>query len=95
MARKSYSKEFRESAVKMVTEQQRRVPEAAKNLGVLEATLRYWLKMHRQRTGTGQAAEDRALRKKVRELEAENQKLRLEREILKKAAAFFAKEQHP
>ena len=93
--KKSYSKEFRESAVKMVLEQKRTVPEAAGNLGVLDTTLRYWLKAHRRGAGTTDAAEDRALRKKVRELEAENQKLRLEREILKKAAAFFAKEQHP
>ena len=95
MARKSYGKEFRESAVKMVTEQKRTVPEAAKNLGVLESTLRYWLKADRQRSGVADTVEEKALRKKVRELEAENQKLRLEREILKKAAAFFAKEQQP
>ena len=95
MARKSYSKEFRESAVKMVLEQKRTVTDAAKNLGVLEQTLRYWLKAHRQSVGTADSAEEKALRKRNRELEAENQKLRLEREILKKAAAFFAKEQHP
>ena len=95
MARKVYSKEFRESAVKMVTEQKRTVAEAAKNLGVLETTLRYWIKLHRRDSGTADAAEEKTLRKKVRELEAENQKLRLEREILKKAAAFFAREQRP
>jgi transposase len=95
MARKSYGKEFRESAVKMVIEQERTVAEAAKNLGVQEGTLRYWLKVQRQRSGVAQTGEEKALRKRNRELEAENQKLRLEREILKKAAAFFAKEQHP
>jgi transposase len=95
MARKSYSKEFRESAVKMVLEQRRTVAEAAKNLGVQEGTLRYWLKAHRQRSGAAETLEEKALRKRNRELEAENQKLRLEREILKKAAAFFAKEQQP
>jgi transposase len=95
MARKAYSKEFRESAVKMVLEQRRAVPEAARNLGVLESTLRYWLKTQKQRSGVAESGEEKALRKRNRELEAENQKLRLEREILKKAAAFFAKEQHP
>ena len=95
MARKAYSKEFRESAVKMVLEQKRTVPEAARNLGVQEGTLRYWLKTHRQRSGVAESGEEKALRKRNRELEAENQKLRLEREILKKAAAFFAQEQHP
>ena len=95
MARKVYSREFRESAVRMVLEQRRTVPEAAKNLGVLPTTLRFWLKQHRLSASGAEAVEERALRKKVRELEAENQKLRLEREILKKAAAFFAKEQRP
>lgn len=95
MARKAYSKEFRESAVKMVLEQRRTVPEAARNLGVQQSTLRYWLKASRQRSGVAESVEEKALRKRNRELEAENQKLKLEREILKKAAAFFAKEQHP
>ena len=95
MARKSYSREFRESAVKMVLEQKRTVAQAAENLGVQEGTLRYWLKAHRQSVGAADSTEEKALRKRNRELEAENQKLKLEREILKKAAAFFAKEQHP
>jgi transposase len=95
MARQEYSEEFRESAVKMVLEQKRTVAAAAKNLGVLPTTLRFWIKRHRERTGAAEVAEERALRKRIRELEAENQKLRLEREILKKAAAFFAKEQRP
>ena len=95
MARNTYTPEFRESAVKMVIEQKRPVSEAARNLGVLPNTLRYWIKTHRQGTGTADVAEDKALRRKVRALEAENQKLKLEREILKKAAAYFAKDHHP
>ena len=95
MARKVYSQEFRESAVRMVVDQKRDVAEAAKNLGVQAGTLRYWVKQHRRGLGVADAAEEKTLRRKVRELEAENQKLRLEREILKKAAAFFAKEQRP
>lgn len=95
MARKAYSQEFRESAVQMVLEQKRTVPEAAANLGVEVGTLRCWLKRYRRPSSTADLAEDKALRKKVRELEAENQRLRLEREILKKAAAFFAKEHQP
>lgn len=95
MARKAYGKEFRESAVKMVLDQKRTVTDAAKNLGVQASTLRYWLKTQRQQAGVAESGEEKILRKRNRELEAENQKLRLEREILKKAAAFFAKEQHP
>ena len=95
MARKAYTREFRESAIKMVIEQKRSVKDAAKNLGVLPTTLRYWIKVHRQEIAANEAPEEKALRRKVRELEAENQKLKIEREILKKAAAYFAKEQHP
>ncbi len=95
MARKTYSKEFRESAVKMVAEQRRPLSEAAKNLGVLPTTLRSWVKARGLDAGTADAAEEKSLRRKVREQEAEIQKLRLEREILKKAAAYFAKEHHP
>ena len=90
MARRAYTQEFRESAVRMVTEQKRSVKEAARNLGVEESTLRYWLKAQREKSGAADVAEEKALRKQVRELQAENQKLRLERDILKKAAAYFA-----
>lgn len=95
MARKTYSKEFRESAVKFVTEQKRPLSEAARNLGVLPTTLRSWVKAQHRDAGTSDAAEEKSLRRKVREQEAEIQRLRLEREILKKAAAHFAREHHP
>jgi transposase-like protein len=95
MGKKRYSDEFRESAVKMVLEQKRQVNESARSLGVLPATLRYWIKTHQQRVRSTDTAEDKALRRKVRELEIENQRLKMEREILKKAAAYFAKEHQP
>lgn len=95
MGKQVYSDEFRESAVKLVLEQKRQVNEAARSLGVLPTTLRYWIKTHQHRTRAADTAEEKALRRKVRELELENQKLRMEREILKKAAAYFAKEHHP
>lgn len=95
MGKKVYSDEFRESAVKMVLEQKRQVNEAARSLGVLPTTLRYWIKTHQRRAKAADTAEEKALRKKVRELEVENQRLKLEREILKKAAAYFAKDHQP
>jgi transposase len=95
MGKKIYSDEFRESAVKMVLEQRRQVNETARSLGVLPTTLRYWIKAHHQRARAADTAEEKALRKRVRELETENQKLKLEREILKKAAAYFAREHQP
>jgi transposase len=95
MGKKIYSDEFRESAVKMVLEQKRPVNETARSLGVLPTTLHFWIRSHRKKAASADTAEERALRKKVRELEAENQKLKLEREILKKAAAYFAKDHQP
>ena len=62
-------------------------------LGVSLATLKYWLKGYRLRNGVVDAQEEKDLRKRVVELEMENARLRIERDILKKAAAWFAKEQ--
>jgi transposase len=91
MARKVYTSEFKQSAVSLVTEQDYKPEEAAKNLGINVGTLRYWIKRHR-RGGVVDPAEQIDLRKRNTELEREVARLRMERDILKKAAAFFAKE---
>jgi transposase len=93
MARKQYTAEFRRSAVALVTEQNYTAQAAAKNLGIGKSTFDYWLKQSRKPNGSVNAGQEKDLRKRVAELEKENQRLKLEREILKKAAAFFAKEQ--
>jgi transposase len=93
MARRRFTAEFKRSAIGLVIEQKYTLAEAAERLGIGKTTLEYWLKRHRQGQGSVSAAEEKDLRKRVAELEKENQSLRLEREILKKAAAFFAKEQ--
>ena len=84
MARKRYSREFKVSAVKLVTEQGYTVAEAAKSLGVDRTSIRSWLNKFASDAG---AAELRRLRE-------ENKRLLMEREILKKATAFFAKHQN-
>ncbi len=93
MARKAYPEQFKQSAVDLVLQQNYKPPEAAKSLGVSLATLKYWLKRHRLRNGVIDAQEEKDLRKRVVELERENARLRVERDILKKAAAWFAREQ--
>ena len=93
MARRQFTAEFRRSAIGLVVDQNYTPQNAAKSLGIAQTTLDYWLKQHRKRNGSVNAAEEKDLRKRVAELEKENQRLKLEREILKKAAAFFAKEQ--
>lgn len=92
MARKVYSREFKQSAASLVTEQGYKPREAARNLGVNLFTLKSWLKDSRRNGGVVDPAEQADLRKRNAELERENARLRMERDILKKAATFFAKE---
>ena len=91
--RKQFTKEFKEGAVRLVTEQGRTIPDAAQSLGISPWTMSRWVKAarsegaeafrgHGQRTPLEQ--ENFELRQKVRQLEEE-------RAILKKAAAYFAR----
>ena len=91
MPKRTYSREFKESAVKLVYEQGYAPAEAARSLGVDPATLRFWLKKFPAPTG-GMAPES-SLKAELQRLREENKRLLLEREILKKATAFFAKQQ--
>lgn len=92
MARRKYTREFKVSAVKLVQEQGYSPCQAAKSLGVDPASVREWIKKYAVEDGlepTGQGA----VQAELRRLRKENAQLRMEREILKKAAAFFAREQ--
>ncbi len=91
--RRKYTDEFRQDAIKLVTEQGYKAPEAARNLGINEGVLRRWIKQ----SGTPASQSEpmtslTSAQKRIRELEVENNRLKMEREILKKATAFFAKE---
>lgn len=92
MSRRTYSREFKVSAVKLVTEQGYTVSGAAKSLGVDASLIRYWRKQFGSEVGTGPGG-DSAVQAELRRLREENKRLLMEREILKKATAFFAK--HP
>ena len=91
MARRKFTREFKLSAVKLVNEQGYSPAEAAKSLGVDPNSVRSWV----QRLGSqaGPVSGEGALKAELRRLRKENAQLLMEREILKKAAAFFAKEQ--
>ncbi len=93
-SRRSYSHEFKLQAVKLVTEQGYSYAEAARQLGVRDNQIRRWKKqldaeLSGPATGGGQpsTAQTEMLR-----LQVENKQLRVELEILKKAAAYFARE---
>jgi transposase len=94
MARRTYSREFKIEAVKLVTEKGYSVAEAARSLGVHETLLRSWkqaLTAQGEQAFPGQGHLP-PFEEELRRLRAENQRLRQERDILKKAAAFFARE---
>jgi transposase len=92
--RRSYTSEFKVEAVKLVTEQGYSVAEAARSLDIGETLLRSW-KIAFQ-AGGDQAFPGNgrlpAVEEELRRLRTENKRLLMEREILKKAAAFFARE---
>jgi transposase len=103
--KKRFTESFRDSACKLVTEQDYSIREAARSLGISDKTLNYWL--HRRRPadplsetpGSTTAGGDAAARdpgvmaREIQELQDKVRRLEMEKEILKKATAFFAKEQ--
>ena len=92
--RNKYTQEFKEEAVKLVTELGYSLSEAAKNLEIHPNLLCRWKREFSEETKEEVTPTDKAsLRMEENRLRLENKRLRMEREILKKAAAFFAKEQ--
>ena len=91
--KRSFSAEFKAEATRMVLEEGLTVAQAARDLDLTESSLRNWVRQAEVNAGRGPAG---ALTSEEREelgrLRKENKRLRMEREILKKAAAFFAKE---
>ena len=92
--RRIYTPEFKVEAVKLVTEQGYSVAEAARSLGLSDNLLRNWkqaLKDQGDQAFPGNGNRP-ALEQELARLRAENKRLLAERDILKKAAAFFARE---
>jgi transposase len=92
--RQTYTAEFKREAVRLVTEHGYGVAEAARNLGINAHRLRRWKCQCEAQTkgvfsGKGRLSPDHAELYRLRE---EHKRLRMEREMLKKAAAFFASE---
>jgi len=85
-----YTKEYKEEAVALVREQGYSVADAAKSLGINANLLYRWKeKLEEELEGKSLSMDERAELKKLRK---ENKNLRMEKEILKKASAFFARE---
>jgi len=87
---KRYSPSFKEEVVALVTEQGYSVAEAAKSLGIRTNQLYDWkAKQEAEKSGETLSIDEREELKRLRK---EVKNLRMEKEILKKASAFFAKE---
>jgi transposase len=89
-----YTSEFKEDAVRLVTEQRYKVTEAARNLGIHPSVLHRWKGQLASEgpnafPGKGHLTPEK---EELQRLRKENQRLKMERDILKKAAAFFANE---
>lgn len=89
-----YPPEFRAEAVRLVRESSRPLTQIAEDLGVAPQSLRNWILQAEIDAGDreGLATDEQA---ELRRLRRENRQLKEEREILKKAAAFFARETDP
>jgi transposase len=95
--RRSFSREFKVEAVKLVTEKGHSIAEAARSLGIHENQLRTWKKdLEKENQGDQQAFPGHgnrpAFEAEIHKLKAENRRLQMERDILKKATALFARE---
>lgn len=90
--RRSFTAEFKAGAVRLVLDEGRAISQVARDLDLVPSVLRVWVAQARADRSGGQTGLTTEEREELRRLRRENRELRMEREILKKAAAFFAKE---
>tara|TARA_B100001123_G_C15236361_1_gene997272 strand:+ start:93 stop:404 length:312 start_codon:yes stop_codon:yes gene_type:complete len=88
--RRRHTEEFKREAVKLIDDEHLSVAEAARNLGIHPSLLRNWKQRIDAENEDTLLTEDE--RMEIARLRAENRRLKMERDILKKAAAFFANE---
>jgi transposase len=91
--RRRFTPEFKAGAIRLVLDEGKPIAQVARDLDLVPSGLRAWVNQARADRGTGKpGALTTAERDELSKLRKENRELRIEREILKKAAAFFAKE---
>ena len=91
--RRSFTEEFKAGAVRLVLEEGKTVGQVARDLDLTETALREWVHRTRADRSQGRTGLTTAEREELSKLRKDNRELRMERDILKKAAAFFAKHQ--
>jgi transposase len=88
--RREYTEDFKRDAVALVIEQGYKISEAARSLGIGDGLIRRWKReFEDEASGTKLATDER---EELKQLRKENRLLRMEKEILKKASQYFAKE---
>lgn len=98
LERKQYTEQFKTQAIKLVLEQEYTCVQAGQQLGVPHKTLANWVRPFRKERRSAQIAQGvknddpASLRARISELEKQLRRAEMEREILKKATAYFAKE---
>ena len=90
--RRTFTAEFKRDAVKLVTEQGYTIAGAARNLGIGQNLLGRWKQKFESEKAILESPLSDAERLELARLRSENERLRMERDILKKATAFFANE---
>ena len=93
-SRRNFTKKFKDDAVRLVIEQGYSSAEVGRRLGISENNVNRWVRQYRDRsesTSTDGLTREQ-LETELKRLRKENKRLEMEREILKKAAAFFANE---
>lgn len=90
--RRSYTPEYKEQVARTVVEESRSIASTAREIGINEQTLRNWVNAYRRAHAGEEPPLTISERARLRELEKEVRELKLEKEFLGKAAAFFASE---
>ena len=91
-SRRRFDDDFKAQAVRLVLDEGKSIGAVARDLDLTETALREWVQRARANRTRGRSGLTTAEREELTQLRKENRQLRLEREILKNAAAFFAKE---
>jgi len=92
MSKGKYTDEFRAEAIKQVTERGYKVREVSERLGISSKSLYLWLRLAGKGNGKHSQSNSNELRQEIVRLKSELKRAEEERDILKKAAAYFAKE---
>jgi len=92
--RRYFSPEFKAETIELIRSSGRSIPDICRELDLTETTVRNWMRQGRIDAGDeeGLSTDER---EELRRLRSENRTLKMERDLLKKAAAFFAKDSDP